>query len=217
MTNIVTVMGFCVCNLGVPKSLAITVIYSHKTLSRSNYVLKSKYTLFLFSINCITNDKWSSYCIDHTFKSCEIYLILSVGERIGVLCEWPSDRDLTSAWVQEEIVQGLGRSCSYVFHTVWTSLCKQKIYIYTTAWSNYNVYVVHVIHNFLNFCIHQQINPLTKESGSEATTVVIVSPNVWDSRMVMLYVCWLKIGGWRFLLTLMVTTVVSYRAGYPLS
>lgn len=133
MTNIVTVMGFCVCNLGVPKSLAITVIYSHKTLSRSTSCTKIYIYIVFFSINCITNDKWSSYCIDHTFKSCEIYLILSVGERIGVLCEWPSDRDLTSAWVQEEIVQGLGRSCSYVFHTVWTSLCKQKIYIYTTG------------------------------------------------------------------------------------
>lgn len=79
-----------------------------------------------------------------------------------------------------------------MYSTLFEPVCVNRKYISTQLHgqtTNYNVYVVHVIHNFLNFCIHQQINPLTKESGSEATTVVIVSPNVWDSRMVMLYVC----------------------------
>lgn len=79
-----------------------------------------------------------------------------------------------------------------MYSTLFEPVCVNRKYISTQLHgqtTNYIVYVVHVIHNFLNFCIHQQINPLTKESGSEATTVVIVSPNVWDSRMVMLYVC----------------------------
>lgn len=118
MINIVIVMGFCVCNLGVLKFLVIIVIYLYKILLRLNYVLKFKYTLFFFLINCIINDKWSFCCIDYIFQGCEIYLILSVGERIGVFCEWFSDRDLISVWVQEEVVQGLGRFCSYVFYIV---------------------------------------------------------------------------------------------------
>lgn len=67
MINIVIVMGFCVCNLGVLKFLVIIVIYLYKILLRLNYVLKFKYTLFFFLINCIINDKWSFCCIDYIF------------------------------------------------------------------------------------------------------------------------------------------------------
>lgn len=118
MINIVIVMGFCVCNLGVLKFLVIIVIYLYKILLRLILCIKIYIYVVFFLINCIINDKWSFYCIDYIFQGCEIYLILSVGERIGVFCEWFSDRDLISVWVQEEVVQGLGRFCSYVFYIV---------------------------------------------------------------------------------------------------
>ena len=54
------------------------------------------------------------------------YLVLGVGEGIGILCKGPSDWDLPSTWVQVEIVKCLGCSSCLVFNIIGTSLSEKK-------------------------------------------------------------------------------------------